>query len=107
MRWWHGWVRNQRQTKLLADQRSDELPIMPTLLVIDDEQSVRYSFRRVFEGDKGQVLTAGTAAEGLALLREHRPDVIVLDLQLPDGNGLDVFREIHALDAKRPVVFIT
>jgi two-component system, NtrC family, nitrogen regulation response regulator GlnG len=80
---------------------------MPTLLVIDDEQSVRYSFRHVFEGEKGQVLTAGTAAEGLALLREHRPDVVILDLQLPDGNGLDVFREIHAHDPRRPVVFIT
>jgi two-component system, NtrC family, nitrogen regulation response regulator GlnG len=80
---------------------------MPTLLVIDDEQSVRYSFRRIFEGDKGQVLTAGTAAEGLALLHEHRPDIVVLDLQLPDGNGLDVFRQIHAHDPRRPVVFIT
>ena len=37
---------------------------MPVLLVIDDEQSVRYSFRRVFEGDGVQVLTARTAAEG-------------------------------------------
>jgi len=80
---------------------------MPTLLVIDDEQSVRYSFRRIFEGDKGRVLTAGTAVEGLALVREHKPDVVVLDLQLPDGNGLDVFREIHAHDPRRPVVFIT
>jgi two-component system nitrogen regulation response regulator GlnG len=80
---------------------------MPTLLVIDDEQSVRYSFRRVFEGEKGTVLTAGTAAEGLALFREHRPDVVVLDLQLPDGNGLDVFREIHDLDPKRPIIFMT
>jgi two-component system nitrogen regulation response regulator GlnG len=80
---------------------------MPTLLVIDDEQSVRYSFRRVFEGEKGPVLTAGTAAEGLALFREHRPDVVVLDLQLPDGNGLDVFREIHDLDPKRPIIFMT
>lgn len=80
---------------------------MPTLLVIDDEQSIRYSFRRIFEGDKGEVVTAATAAEGLALFRERRPDVILLDLQLPDGNGLEIFREIHALDPKRPVIFIT
>jgi len=37
---------------------------MPILLVIDDEESVRYSFRRVFEGDQVTVLTAATAAEG-------------------------------------------
>ncbi len=80
---------------------------MPTLLVIDDEPSVRYSFRRVFEGGDVQVLTAATAAEGLEQLRAHGPDVVVLDLQLPDRSGLEVFHEIHPLDPKRPVVFIT
>jgi two-component system nitrogen regulation response regulator GlnG len=80
---------------------------MPTLLVIDDEQSVRYSFRRVFEEGEIRVCTAATAAEGLAALREHNPEVIVLDLQLPDRSGLEVFRDIQALDPKRPVIFIT
>jgi two-component system nitrogen regulation response regulator GlnG len=80
---------------------------MPTLLVIDDEQSVRYSFRRVFEGDGVEVLTARTAAEGLEQAAARAPDVVVLDLQLPDRSGLDVFREIHERDPKRPVVFIT
>jgi two-component system, NtrC family, nitrogen regulation response regulator GlnG len=80
---------------------------MPTLLVIDDEQSVRYSFRRVFEGDDVRVLTAATAAEGLQQLREHGPDVVVLDLQLPDRSGLELFHEIHPHDPKRPVIFIT
>jgi two-component system nitrogen regulation response regulator GlnG len=80
---------------------------MPKLLVIDDEQSVRYSFRRVFSGDKLQVLTAATLASGREQLQQADPDVVVLDLQLPDGNGLDLFREIHAADPKRPVIFIT
>jgi two-component system nitrogen regulation response regulator GlnG len=80
---------------------------MPALLVIDDEPSVLYSFRKVFEGEKRQILTAATAAEGLKLFGEHRPDVVVLDLQLPDRSGLDIFRELHALDPKRPVIFIT
>src|SRR6266852_2514068 len=80
---------------------------MPTLLVIDDEQSVRYSFRRIFEGDGVRVLTAATAAEGLEQISRDSPDVVVLDLQLPDRSGLDVFREIHAGDPKRPVIFIT
>jgi two-component system nitrogen regulation response regulator GlnG len=80
---------------------------MPTLLVIDDEQSVRYSFRRVFEGDGVTVLTARTGAEGLELARSQEPDVVVLDLQLPDGSGLDVFCDLKALDPRRPVLFIT
>jgi two-component system nitrogen regulation response regulator GlnG len=80
---------------------------MATLLVIDDEQSVRYSFRRVFEGNGVTVLTARTAGEGLQQAREQAPDVVVLDLQLPDRSGLEVFHDIHALDPKRPVIFIT
>jgi two-component system nitrogen regulation response regulator GlnG len=80
---------------------------MPTLLVIDDEQSVLYSFRRVFEGDDVRVLTAQTGDEGLRAAVEQGPDVVVLDLQLPDRSGLDVFRDIQTLDPKRPVIFIT
>jgi two-component system nitrogen regulation response regulator GlnG len=80
---------------------------MPTLLVIDDEQSVRYSFRRVFEGEGVQVITARTAAEGLDQVRERSPEVIVLDIQLPDRSGLDLFTDIQGLDSKRPVIFIT
>jgi two-component system nitrogen regulation response regulator GlnG len=80
---------------------------MPTLLVIDDEPSVQYAFRRVF-GDEGvTVLAAQTATEGRARAAADRPDVIVLDIQLPDGSGLDLFRELHEDDPKRPVLFIT
>src|SRR5918911_394920 len=80
---------------------------MATLLVIDDEESVRYSFRYVFEEEGLRVVTAGTAAEGLRQVDAQNPDVVLLDLQLPDRNGLDVFRDIHARDPKRPVIFIT
>jgi two-component system nitrogen regulation response regulator GlnG len=78
-----------------------------TLLVIDDEESVRYSFRRIFSAEGFQVLAAGTATEGLETLRREHPDVVVLDIQLPDRPGLELFRDINALDPKRPVVFIT
>jgi two-component system, NtrC family, nitrogen regulation response regulator GlnG len=80
---------------------------MHTLLVIDDEESVRYSFRRVFESDRVRVVSARTAEEGLGQLVSESPDVVVLDLQLPDRTGLELFREIHARDPKRPVIFIT
>src|SRR6516164_8676199 len=80
---------------------------MPSLLVIDDEPSVQYAFRRVFGDERVTVLEARTAAEGRARAAADRPDVIVLDLQLPDGSGLDLFRELHEADPKRPVIFIT
>jgi two-component system nitrogen regulation response regulator GlnG len=80
---------------------------MSTLLVVDDEESLLYSFRQVFAGERMQVLTAATAAEGLKQIRAHNPDVVVLDLQLPDASGLEVFQKIQAHDAKKPVIFIT
>ena len=80
---------------------------MSRILVIDDEESVRYSFRYVFEGDGFEVLTAGTAGEGLHLLSEQKPDVVLLDIQLPDLSGLELFGKIRALDPRRPVIFIT
>src|SRR5262249_31439792 len=99
------------ESSIIKRQTANHSPLakrpMPTILVIDDEQSVRYSFKRVFESERLQVATAMTAAEGLKLLREIKPDIIVLDLQLPDANGLDVFRDIHAQDPRRPVIFVT
>jgi two-component system nitrogen regulation response regulator GlnG len=80
---------------------------MPTFLLIDDEPGVRYAFKRALAGETVNVWTAETAAEGVAMFHEHRPDVVVLDIQLPDRNGMDVFRELHALDGKRPIIFIT
>lgn len=80
---------------------------MPVLLVVDDEEAVRYSFSYVFADGDIEVVSAETVSEGLAKFHEHRPDVVVLDLQLPDGSGLDLFHKILAEDRKRPVVFIT
>jgi two-component system nitrogen regulation response regulator GlnG len=83
------------------------LTVKKTLLVIDDEESVRYSFRSILSLNGVDVLTAASGQEGLALVREKDPDVIVVDLQLPDQSGLDVFADIHAYSPRRPVIFIT
>src|SRR5262249_61195652 len=58
-------------------------------------------------GRDARVLGAERGAEGIKQCRSDPPDVVVLDLQLPDGSGLDVFRDIQALDPKKPVIFIT
>jgi two-component system nitrogen regulation response regulator GlnG len=79
---------------------------MPTLLIVDDETSILLAFRRAF-GSAGDVLTAETGAEGLELARQHRPDVVVLDIYLPDFSGLEMLRRLRELDARCLVVFIT
>ena len=79
---------------------------MRKLLIIDDEPAILYSFRRAFE-DSAEVFCARTAAEALSELEQNNPDVVVLDLQLPDRTGLELFQDIHARDPKRPVIFVT
>src|SRR5262245_36914739 len=80
---------------------------MSTLLVIDDEPLTRDCFHLLFPKGQVRVLTAGNAEEGVALFRDDRPDVAVLDLRLPDASGLDAFRRLQEIDAKVPVVLVT
>jgi two-component system nitrogen regulation response regulator GlnG len=80
---------------------------MPTLLVVDDESSILLAFRKAFREPAVTVLTAETAAEGLEVARQRHPDVIVLDVHLPDMSGLEMLRRLRELDARSPIVFIT
>ena len=80
---------------------------MPTLLIVDDEPSILHAFRRAFRDDSLEVRTAETASDGLDLARERRPDVAVLDVHLPDLNGLELLRRFRELDARCPIVFIS
>ncbi|AGA25667.1 sigma-54-dependent transcriptional regulator [Singulisphaera acidiphila] len=80
---------------------------MATILVIDDELSILHAFRRAFDDPADTLLTASDGAEGLEIVTQSRPDVVVLDLNLPDMFGLDVFQHIRQIDARIPVIFIT
>jgi two-component system nitrogen regulation response regulator GlnG len=80
---------------------------MPTLLIIDDDASILHAFRRAFRGPDVALVTASTAAEGLELVTRHHPDVVILDVNLPDQSGLQAFQRVHELDARIPVIFIT
>lgn len=80
---------------------------MPKALVIDDDRTVREMVRRSLEKMEVDVLGAGTAEEGLEVIKSDSPEVVLLDIMLPNVSGLDVFREIQSFDRRLPVVFIT
>jgi len=80
---------------------------MPTLLVVDDEPSIRYSIEQVFEGSEIDVVTAENAAQASQRLRDDLPDVVLLDIRLGDDDGLAVFEQLRAADPKCLVIFIT
>jgi DNA-binding NtrC family response regulator len=81
---------------------------MPYLLLIDDDLDILpQQIRHVFPEPEYRVGHATTGGEGVERVRLKPPDVILLDLRLPDQSGLEVFRRIRSIDARIPVVFIT
>jgi two-component system nitrogen regulation response regulator GlnG len=77
------------------------------LLIDDDPALIPEQVRQAFPSPRYRVEVAGTGAEGLALVRADPPDVILLDLRLPDQSGLEVYKQVRQLDARIPVIFIT
>lgn len=69
---------------------------MKKILVVDDEEEYRVLLCRVLEGAGYKVFSAGTGQEGLKLFDERRPDLIMLDVMLPDMLGFDFCRKIRA-----------
>ena len=78
-----------------------------SVLVIDDEPVLQDVLGTLLSHNGFEVRPATTAAEGMRLLREEEIDVVLLDLMLPDRNGLDLLPEIHSLDPQLPVVVVT
>lgn len=76
------------------------------ILITDDEAGVRDSFRMVLK-DAYNVLSADCGKECLRIIKENRPHLVILDVRLPDMDGLEVFREIRQHDASLPVIVIT
>ena len=80
---------------------------MYKLLVVDDEPSICFSVEQVFANQDIEVFAAGTADEGVQLLTDEAPDVVLLDVRLGNQDGLEVFETMRQLDAKCLVIFIT
>lgn len=68
----------------------------PTVLVIDDELQIQRALRKILGENHYRVTTAGSGEEGLALAAANPPDVIILDLSLPDMDGTEVCEKLRA-----------
>jgi two-component system, NarL family, response regulator DevR len=79
------------------------------ILLVDDHEVVRMGLRTLLERRLGfsVVAEAGTVAEALSAAREARPDVIVMDIRLPDGNGVEACREIRGELPETKVIMLT
>ncbi len=80
---------------------------MAKLLVIDDEKSILETLSMFFEEKGLTVLTADTGTKGMALFRKQRPQVVILDIRLPDVNGLEILAAMVKENLPAKIIMIT
>ena len=78
----------------------------PVILVVEDEAQMRRFLRTTLRAHDWQVGEAGTLREGLAQAAGRNPDLTLLDLGLPDGDGLDLVRQVRGTTV-RPIIVIS
>jgi two-component system KDP operon response regulator KdpE len=69
--------------------------VLPIALVLEDEREIRQFVRMALEAEGWQVFEAGTVKQGLVEAATRRPDLVIADLGLPDGDGVDFIREVR------------
>src|SRR3990170_4977643 len=77
-----------------------------TILVVDDEPTLRETLADALEADGYAVVQAGDGRAALERFRAHSPDLVLLDLMLPELSGLEVARQIRA-ESSVPIVMLT
>jgi two-component system sensor histidine kinase/response regulator len=79
------------------------------ILIVDDEMDVRLVFSKRLTNDGYRVITAENGNDGLSLAKSHQPDLIILDIGLPDMHGGEVALQLkqQAETANIPVIFLT
>src|SRR3954462_11953462 len=82
---------------------------MKKVLLVDDHDLIRQGLRRAFEraDDFTVVGEASSVAEGLAVATQTQPDVVLMDIRLPDGNGLDAVRKLRSSNPHLGIVVLT
>lgn len=77
------------------------------ILVIEDESNIRSFAKAILEANDYQVITADTCQNGIMMFSSHRPDLVLLDLGLPDKDGLEFIRTIRAQQEATPVLVLS
>ena len=96
---------SRTQTSPAPLTRPDGTPIR--ILAVDDESSLTELLSMAMRYEGWQVSTAASGNEAVKAAREVRPDAIVLDMMLPDFDGLEVMRRVRSEDPDVPVIFLT
>jgi len=77
------------------------------ILIVDDEQNLAFFVAKTLESNGYKAITAGSVAEAVKAVQSSFPDLMLLDLKLPDGNGLDFFTKMKSEGFDIPTIVIT
>jgi two-component system, response regulator, stage 0 sporulation protein F len=77
---------------------------MKKILLVDDEESIQIVYREEFEDEGYRVISALDGISGLEKFKEENPDLVILDIQMPGMNGVEVLRQMKMLKASVPVI---
>jgi two-component system chemotaxis response regulator CheY len=80
---------------------------MSTILVVDDELVFCELLKTLLKSHGHEVLTANGGRQALEVFKQHRPQITMLDLHMPEMDGLEVLRQIRAIDTKAAVMILT
>ena len=80
---------------------------MDRVMIVDDDDQLRESFRRILVDAGYEALTASSGESALPLVETGRPDLVIVDVRLPGMDGLELFKRIRARDTKLPVMVMT
>ena len=80
---------------------------MSLLLIADDNGEIRELYKEEFEGEGYCVITAANGAEAAGITKTEKPDLVILDIGMPEKNGLEVIGEIARLNGGTPVIVNT
>jgi len=74
------------------------------ILVVDDEESIHLLYREELEEEGYEVISAMTGEEGLKLFQEEKPDLVILDINMPGMDGIEVLRQMKQMQPDVPVI---
>lgn len=98
---------NSTDSKESAERGPAQVASGGTILVVDDEDSIRDLVAMTLRYEGFEVATAANGIEALEAAEESRPDVILLDIMLPDIDGHEVLRRLSASGNRAPILFLT
>lgn len=77
---------------------------MKKILLVDDEANIRFIYSEELQDEGYSVIAASNGEEGLRLFEDENPDLVILDIHMPDINGIDVLRRMKTQNPAIPVI---